>query len=134
MIKSLPACARPILTPHYQANFDTEKPGMRTIEIYSNLVLELTMRNRFLGRSSSSYDSLSFFLVAESPLRSVLCTSNSQLMRQSVRTKGVPLPMLHNSLFPAGNRVRVTSHGPFRGLNGTIRQIDSIVDDLEDPF
>ena len=42
--------------------------------------------------------------------------------------------MLHNSLFPAGNRVRVTSHGPFRGLNGTIRQIDSIVDDLEDPF
>ncbi len=42
--------------------------------------------------------------------------------------------MLNSSLFPSGNRVRVTSHGPFRGLNGTIRQIDSIVDDLEDPF
>ena len=42
--------------------------------------------------------------------------------------------MSNNSLFPAGNRVRITSHGPFRGLNGTIRQIDSIVDDLEDPF
>ena len=42
--------------------------------------------------------------------------------------------MLNNLLFPSGNRVRVTSHGPFRGLNGIIRQIDSIVDDLEDPF
>lgn len=42
--------------------------------------------------------------------------------------------MLNSSLFPFGNRVRITSHGPFRGLNGTIRQVDSIVDDLEDPF
>ncbi|HEY3991747.1 MAG TPA: hypothetical protein VGM01_02600 [Ktedonobacteraceae bacterium] len=42
--------------------------------------------------------------------------------------------MVNSSLFPAGNRVRVTSHGPFRGLNGIIRQIDSIVDDLDDPF
>ena len=42
--------------------------------------------------------------------------------------------MLNTSLFPSGNRVRVTSHGPFRGLNGIIRQIDSIVDDLDDPF
>jgi len=42
--------------------------------------------------------------------------------------------MLNSSLFPFGNRVRVTSHGPFRGLKGTIRQVDSIVDDLDDPF
>lgn len=42
--------------------------------------------------------------------------------------------MLNSSLFPFGNRVRVTSHGPFRGLKGIIRQVDSIVDDLEDPF
>lgn len=42
--------------------------------------------------------------------------------------------MVNSSLFPFGNRVRVTSHGPFRGLKGTIRQVDSIVDDLEDPF
>lgn len=42
--------------------------------------------------------------------------------------------MLNSSLFPFGNRVRVTSHGPFRGLKGTIRQVDSIVDDMEDPF
>ena len=42
--------------------------------------------------------------------------------------------MSNTSLFPSGKRVRVTSHGPFRGLKGTIRQVDSIVDDLEDPF
>jgi hypothetical protein len=35
---------------------------------------------------------------------------------------------------PFGNQVRVTSHGPFRGLNGTILRIDTIVDDLEEPF
>lgn len=42
--------------------------------------------------------------------------------------------MSNSNLFPSGNRVRVTSHGPFRGLNGTIRQVDSIVDDKDDPF
>lgn len=42
--------------------------------------------------------------------------------------------MVNSGLFPSGNRVRITSHGPFRGLNGIIRQIDSIVDDLDDPF
>ncbi|HEY0755915.1 MAG TPA: hypothetical protein VGD98_18300 [Ktedonobacteraceae bacterium] len=42
--------------------------------------------------------------------------------------------MSNISLFPSGNLVRVTSHGPFRGLKGTIRQVDAIVDDLEDPF
>lgn len=35
---------------------------------------------------------------------------------------------------PFGSQVRVISHGPFRGLHGTILQIDTIVDDLEDPF
>ena len=35
---------------------------------------------------------------------------------------------------PFGSQVRVISHGPFRGLRGTILQIDTIVDDLEDPF
>ena len=33
-----------------------------------------------------------------------------------------------------GNQVCITSNGPFRGLNGTILQIDTIVDDLEEPF
>lgn len=42
--------------------------------------------------------------------------------------------MKNSNLFPFGDRVRVTSHGPFRGLNGTIRQVDTIVDDQEEPF
>ena len=54
--------------------------------------------------------------------------------RQPATEKGVAPHMSNTSLFPSGNRVRVTSHGPFRGLNGVIRQIDSIVDDLDDPF
>jgi len=35
---------------------------------------------------------------------------------------------------PFGNQVRITSRGPFRGLNGTILRIDTIIDDLEEPF
>jgi hypothetical protein len=31
-------------------------------------------------------------------------------------------------------RVRVTSYGPFRGLIGTIRTVDLISADLEEPF
>jgi hypothetical protein len=33
-----------------------------------------------------------------------------------------------------GSRVRVTSYGPFRGLTGTIRAVDTISVDLEEPF
>ena len=33
-----------------------------------------------------------------------------------------------------GSRVRVTSYGPFRGLNGTIRTVDTIIADFEEPF
>jgi len=35
---------------------------------------------------------------------------------------------------PFGNQVRITSHGPSRGLNRTILQMDTIIDDLEEPF
>lgn len=38
------------------------------------------------------------------------------------------------SPLPFGNQVRIISHGPFRGLHGTILQIDRILDDLEEPF
>lgn len=48
--------------------------------------------------------------------------------------KGVPFQMLAASPLPFGNQVRITSHGPFRGLHGTILQIDRILDDLEEPF
>jgi hypothetical protein len=33
-----------------------------------------------------------------------------------------------------GSRVRVTSYGPFRGLRGTIRTVDTIAADLKEPF
>lgn len=36
-------------------------------------------------------------------------------------------------IFQAGHRVRVISYGPFRGLTGTIRIVDTIAD-LADPF
>ena len=36
-------------------------------------------------------------------------------------------------VFPVGSRVRVVSYGPFRGLRGTIRTVDLIADDDEDP-
>jgi hypothetical protein len=41
---------------------------------------------------------------------------------------------MEQSVFPTGNRVRVTSYGPFRGLEGTIQRVDTLADDLEDPF
>ena len=36
-------------------------------------------------------------------------------------------------IFQAGHRVCVTNYGPFRGLTGTIRIVDSIAD-LAEPF
>ena len=36
-------------------------------------------------------------------------------------------------IFQAGHRVRILSYGPFRGLIGTIRIVDMIVD-LVEPF
>src|ERR1700730_6519771 len=48
--------------------------------------------------------------------------------------KGVQPHMQTQRPLPFGNQVRITSHGPFRGLNGTILQIDTIIDDLEEPF
>jgi hypothetical protein len=33
---------------------------------------------------------------------------------------------MNNQVLPAGGRVRVISYGPFRGLKGTIRDVDTI--------
>jgi hypothetical protein len=33
-----------------------------------------------------------------------------------------------------GSRIRVTSYGPFRGLKGTIKTVDTIIADFEEPF
>jgi hypothetical protein len=48
--------------------------------------------------------------------------------------KGVQPHMQTQKPLPFGNQVRITSHGPFKGLNGTILQIDTIIDDLEEPL
>ena len=39
-----------------------------------------------------------------------------------------------NSVFPVGSHVQVVSYGPFRGLRGTIRTVDIIADDSEEPY
>jgi hypothetical protein len=36
--------------------------------------------------------------------------------------------------FPIGSRVRVANYSPFRGLKGTIRAVNMIDIDLEEPF
>src|SRR3989442_15101690 len=38
------------------------------------------------------------------------------------------------SVLPVGSLVDVTSYSPFRGLRGTIRSVDTIPADLEEPF
>jgi hypothetical protein len=43
-------------------------------------------------------------------------------------------PFMKNAILLTGNRVRVTSYGPFRGLQGIIQRVDVISDDLADPF
>jgi len=37
-------------------------------------------------------------------------------------------------VFPIGSRVRVTNYSPFRGLRGTIRAVDNIDVDFDEPF
>ncbi len=51
----------------------------------------------------------------------------------AVSDKGVQRIMGY-SVFQVGSRVRVTSYSPFRGLKGTIRTVDTIAVDLEEPF
>ena len=41
---------------------------------------------------------------------------------------------MRTEVFPVGSRVRVTSYSPFRGIRGTIRTVDTIAADLEEPF
>lgn len=41
---------------------------------------------------------------------------------------------MRNAILHTGDRVRVTSYGPFRGLQGIIRRVDVISDDQENPF
>ena len=41
---------------------------------------------------------------------------------------------MNTQVFSIGSRVRVTSYSPFRGLRGTVRTVDRIAADLEEPF
>ena len=38
------------------------------------------------------------------------------------------------NILPVGSLVRINSYGPFRGLRGIIRTVDTISLDLEEPF
>lgn len=38
------------------------------------------------------------------------------------------------SVLTEGSLVRITGYGPFRGLRGTIRTVDTISAELEEPF
>ena len=40
---------------------------------------------------------------------------------------------MKHSVVPEGSRVRVTSYGPFRDLQGTIKEVISIGEDWENP-
>ncbi len=40
---------------------------------------------------------------------------------------------MKHSVVPVGSRVRVTSYGPFWELQGTIKKVNSIGEDWEDP-
>src|SRR6266496_2277896 len=42
--------------------------------------------------------------------------------------------MEEQNIYPPGSPVQVTNYGPFRGLNGTIQTVDTISDDVEEPF
>ncbi len=37
-------------------------------------------------------------------------------------------------VFPIGSRVRIANYSPFRGLKGTIRAVNMIDADLDEPF
>ena len=42
--------------------------------------------------------------------------------------------MIEIKILPEGSLIYVLGYGPFRGLRGTIRKVDAIAADLEEPF
>ena len=38
------------------------------------------------------------------------------------------------NILPVGSLVDVTSYSPFRGLKGTVQDVNTIADELEEPF
>jgi len=41
---------------------------------------------------------------------------------------------MEQNIYPPGTLVHVTSYGPFRGLRGTVKVVDSISDGSDMPF
>jgi hypothetical protein len=41
---------------------------------------------------------------------------------------------MEQNIYPPGSQVQVNSYSPFRGLRGTIQVVDTISDDLDEPF
>ena len=41
---------------------------------------------------------------------------------------------MKQNIYPPGSLVQVTSYSPFRGLRGTVQVVDTIADELEEPF
>lgn len=41
---------------------------------------------------------------------------------------------MEQNTYPLGSLVHVNSYSPFRGLKGIIQEVDTIFDDLEEPF
>jgi hypothetical protein len=38
------------------------------------------------------------------------------------------------NVLPTGSLIHITSYSPFRGMRGTIRSVDTVSDDPEEPF
>jgi hypothetical protein len=60
------------------------------------------------------------------------------LINHVITTRQISQERRENSMelniYSPGSLVQVTSYSPFRGLKGTIRTVDTISDDLEEPF
>ena len=41
---------------------------------------------------------------------------------------------MQTNILPVGSLVDVTSYSPFRGLRGTVQAVNTIADELEEPF
>ena len=41
---------------------------------------------------------------------------------------------MEQNIYPPGSLVQVTGYSPFRGLKGIVQVVDTIADDLEEPF
>ena len=54
---------------------------------------------------------------------------------ENITTHDERRPKQHGvNVYPTGSLVRVANYSPYRGMRGTIRRVDTISDELEEPF